>query len=251
MLMCSLIKRIRLDSAVDAEGTPVLDVLDGEEPLRQVLEGPQRWSAHPRTLRLTTRPRSPRNPDGSRPRIFNRISKSCPMPSIVLSLNHSIEIIAAKVVNGSLLPLFRQLHPEESGWDLSLVNVCVTNMALTGTDSKDGDGRDIGRMFRRQDEVLKDWKFDDVNVATTHSPEGQVKGASEVSEAEQQHNEDNGNHQHESEDISRSTQDSRIADDEWDSEAERIHLSEACTVCGVIMPSFAMTAHQRFHSLPD
>ncbi|KAL8797224.1 MAG: hypothetical protein Q9195_000691 [Heterodermia aff. obscurata] len=247
LLTCSLIKRMRLDLMVDAEDDTVLC---DKVPSSEVLNTLKRWSAHPRILRLTTRPRPTRNPDGSRPRIFNRISKSCTMPSIIFSHKHNINSIAEKVVDGSLLPLFRQLHPEESGWDLSLVNLCAANMALAGTDSKDGAGRDISRMFRRQDDVLREWKFDNTDLALSR-PRDLTKDASKMSEGQQPHDRDASSFQHGSEDIDRSTQDSRVIDDVWNSEADAADLSQACPVCGARMPSFAVAAHQRFHSLPD
>ena len=246
-LTCSLIKRMRLDLMVDVEG----DTVFGDEILSsEVLNPSKRWSAHPRILRLTTRPRPPRNPDGTRPRMFNRISKSCTMPSIIFSHKLEIESIAEKVVNSSLLPLFRQLHPEESGWDLSLVNLCAANMALAGTDSKDGAGRDIGRMFRRQDDVLREWKVD-VNDLAPLQPRALVKNTSKISELEQPRDRDIGSSRHGSEDIDRSTQDSGVTDDVWNSEAETAGFGQACPVCGAHMPPFAVAAHSRFHSLPD
>ena len=247
LLMCSLIKRMRLDLMVDEEH----DTVFGDKvPPCEVLNPSKRWSAHPRILRLTTRVRPPRNPDGSRPRTFNRISKSCTMPSIIFSQQQNIKRIAEKVVNSSLLPLFRQLHPEESGWDLSLVNLCATNMALAGTDSKDGAGRDIGRMFRRQNDVLREWKFDDTDLAS-FQPRDLIKNASKISEPEQPHDKDIGSSRHGSEDLDRSTQDSGVADDVWNSEAQTADLGQACAVCGAHMPPFAVAAHQRFHSLLD
>ena len=247
LLTCSLIKRMRLDLMADVEEDPVLS---DEVPSSEVLNTSKRWSAHPRILRLTTRPRPPRNPDGSRPRMFNRISKSCTMPSIIFSHKQNIESIAEKVVNSSLLPLFRQLHPEESGWDLSLVNLCAANMVFVGTDSKDGAGRDIGRMFRRQDDVLREWKLDNIDV-TSLQPRDLTKNVSEISEPEQSHDRDIGSPRHGSEDIDRSTQDSGVTDDVWNSEGETADLGQACPVCEAHMPHFVVAAHQRFHSLPD
>ena len=237
-LMCSLIKRMRLDLTTNI----VEEDTSGEEEASPQATGNRRWTAHPKTLRLTTRPRPPRNADGSRSRMFNRISKSCPIPSIAFSFSHRIDTIVERVVNGSLLPLFHLLHPETSGWDLSLVNLCATNMALTGTDSKEGLGRDISRMFRRQDNVLKDWKIEDVDVAPSQQSQGLVKSTS--SESMQQAEDDN-----DLKIMGRSTQDSESAG--WSSDAEMTVSSEKCAVCGVVMPAFAMSAHQLFHSLSD
>lgn len=248
MLTCSLIKRMRLDLTTEAED---MTVNDEKLSVKKTVDGPRKWLAHPKTLRLTTRPRLPRNPDGSRPRLFNRISKSCNMPSVVFSFNHSTETIAEKVVNGSLLPLFHQLHSGDSGWDLSLVNLCAKNMALTGTDGKNGAGRDIGRMFRRQDDVLKEWRFDEVDEAPSHSFQAAVVNKSQHSEPEQRSNNDNDYSLTRSEDMYLNTRNLRDTEDAWNSEGETASLGEACTLCGATMPAFAMSAHRRFHSLPD
>ncbi|KAH8624519.1 hypothetical protein IG631_21258 [Alternaria alternata] len=119
----------------------------------------KRWLAHPKTLRLSTRPRPPQNPDGSRNRSFARISKSAPMPTFVFNLNAATttDAILDKLLTEALLPLFRKLHPEKRGWNLSLVNVAATNMADAASE-KGGIGRDISKMFKRQDEVLKQWR---------------------------------------------------------------------------------------------
>ena len=246
LLTCSLIKRMRLDLMIDVEDDTAFCADDPSS----ILSTSKRWSAHPRILRLTTRPRPPRNPDGTRSRMFNRISKSCTMPSVIFSHKQSIESIAEKVVNSSLLPLFRQLHPEESGWDLSLVNLCAANMALAGTDSKDGAGRDIGRMFRRQDDVLREWKVDDTDLASLQ-PRDPTKSASEIYELNQPRDRDVGSSRYGSDDMDGNTQDSGVADEGWSSDAEIADLGQACLVCGAHMPHWAVAAHQRFHSLPD
>lgn len=176
------------------------------------------------------------------------------MPSIVFSLKRDIQTLAETLVADSLLPLFRQLHPENSGWNLSLVNLCATNMAQTGADSKDGVGRDIGHMFRRQDDVLRDWKVEDIDTAPSYVPQNlgsPGEGFPGGSELQEQTDAQNDVRWDGSEDAFPDMQDSNGADDEWDSGAETAELGEACTVCGAIMPPFAMAAHQRFHTLPD
>lgn len=110
----------------------------------------RRWIAHPATLRLSTRPRPPLNADGTRTRTFARISRSAPVPNFIFSLSTPIESLAERLVNDALLPLFRRLHPEKTGWNLSLVNVAVTNMAEAGSNAKSSSGRDITSMFQKQ-----------------------------------------------------------------------------------------------------
>ena len=176
------------------------------------------------------------------------------MPSIVFSFKRDIETLAETLVNDSLLPLFRQLHPENSGWDLSLVNLCATNMAQSGTNSKDGVGRDIGHMFRRQDDVLRGWKVEDRDTAPSDVPQNFMsheKGFPGESKLQKQTDTQDDPCWDDSRDAYQKTQDSSAADDGWDSGTETAQFGEACVVCGAIMPVFAMAAHQRFHTLPD
>lgn len=112
--------------------------------------GSSRWRAHPRTLRLTSRPRRPSNPDNP---YHNRMSRSAALPRYVFNMDDRIEAVAEKLVQEHVLALFRRLHPEKSGWNLSLLNIAVTNMAGTAGDKKQNSGRDIGSMFQRQGSV--------------------------------------------------------------------------------------------------
>lgn len=254
----SLIKRMRLDLMSN------LDEADNADPRIGKFSAQNRthvvakhWIAHPRTLRLTTRPRLPSNPDVTRVRSFARISKSCNMPSIMFSKSHSIEYIAEKVVLEALIPLFHKLHPEHSGWNLSLVNVCATNMSLVTTDDKDGAGRDIGRMFKRQEHVLEGWKIEDVDVApdTNMDIQQTEEVAHAVEESKATTNKSQDDHSDGSEDeyvaIQQSFFEDERDDDIWSAEVDALDQGQACGTCGAIMPDFAMTAHDRFHALPD
>ncbi|KAJ9649264.1 hypothetical protein H2199_000038 [Coniosporium tulheliwenetii] len=233
MLAKSLIKRMHLDLLEendDDAGTPPA----AEHSKECVSLGRRRWIAHPKTLRLSTRPRPPLNSDGTRARSFNRISRSAPLPSFIFSLSESVDALTERLVSEALLPMFRKLHPERSGWDLSLVNVAVTNMADAAGDSKTATGRDISNMFRNQAEVLKDVLNGDTDMpAPIRSTDGR-KG---------------------SEDLLVPSQESRtgLERGEWDSDdgAEEQVSVLTCEVCGAIMPAFAMLAHQRFHELGD
>lgn len=257
LLAGSLIRRLRLDLMSS------LDEADNADLKNEKLSTGNRkhlisshWIAHPRTLRLTTRPRLPLNPDGTRARTFTRISKSCNMPSVIFSKSHSVDYIAEKIVLEALVPLFRKLHPEHSGWNLSLVNVCATNMSLVTTDDKDGAGRNISRMFKRQEDVLEGWKIEDVDVAPDTNME--LQQTEEMTHAKE-----------ESKVATNKSRDDRTdgpkdkhmpiegsvfeyePSDIWDTDADALGQGEACRTCGAIMPDFAMTAHDRFHALPD
>ena len=220
-LSVSLIRRMHLDLMEDDEGSESSD------------KGPaRRWLAHPRTLRLTTRPRPPCNPDGTRSRSFNRISRSIPMPSFIFNLTENILSLAERLVQDALIPIFKKLHPERSAWNLSLVNIAVSNMAETAADNKDSEGRDISRMFRKQDDVLKQWKVADVDIAPD-LPEQESDGRVE----------DSG-------DLGAHFPATKIGAS-WESDEEAGDVMHLCQQCGVSVPSFASAAHRRFHDMPD
>jgi len=258
MLAGSLVRRMRMDLTEDDDDNdlPVDD--DADSPIAETARAKRRWLAHPRTLRLTTRPRPHRNPDGSRTRCFNRISRSSPMPTFVFSLTENVEGLVDKLVDEILIPIFRKLHPEKSGWDLSLVNVAVTNMAETATDGKDGTGRDIGRMFKRQESVLREWKVEDMDMAPSDDNNGDEHQDARVGgvlclEDATEHNMkgDHSQHPHGSEDLIQPSQHSIDEEGAWDSEEHDSDIGDSCKTCGAIMPAFAMTAHETFHAFPD
>ncbi|KAF2005287.1 DNA/RNA polymerase [Amniculicola lignicola CBS 123094] len=223
MLSTSLIKRMHLD---------LLEDNDEEERNEQSNKDAQssvvrkRWLAYPKTIRLSTRPRPGANPDISRNRSFARISRSTAMPSFVFSLKDSLEALTGRLVVETLVPLFRTLHPEKTGWNLSLVNVAATNMVDTASEGKGAVGRDISKMFRRQDDVLKQWRVEDVPdpVAQDEPKRG-------------------------SEDFPTNSQQSREDDEmEWISDEENQGNAYRCEECGALMPVFAMVAHGRWHA---
>jgi DNA polymerase iota len=240
----SLLKRMRVDLLGDEDGfgeqSTRVDAGATEEPKAILLEG-KKWLAHPKTLRLTTRPRQALLPDGTRPRSFKRISHSAPLPTFVFLLHESVEILADKLVKESLIGMFRKLHPEKAGWNLSLVNLAVTNMAETAGNSKTAKGRDIGNMFRRQGDVLREFRVvDDGDVGAlvdggsmgTPVEEEVADGLAVDLNVEEQASDD----------------EEETNDDEWDDGGNED--GEACDLCGVRLPGFAMVAHRRFHSLP-
>jgi DNA polymerase iota len=224
----SLLTRMRIDLLGD-EDDEEPQMPEGEETdeVKVITTDGKKWLAHPKTLRLTTRPRQALLPDGTRPRSFKRISHSAPLPNFVFGLSESVDSLAEKLVKESLIAMFRKLHPEKAGWNLSLVNLAVTNMAETAGNSKTANGRDIGNMFKRQEGVLKEFRVveqDDAAVEDTWST-----GVEDVHQAV-------GEDEEEEE-----------AQDDWDAE-EDDEDGETCEVCGVRLPSFAMVAHRRFHS---
>ncbi|MCJ1313288.1 hypothetical protein MMC25_006965 [Agyrium rufum] len=294
MLSRSLLCRMRLDLTEAEDDDDVVTCLDDERQEMSTINAenhhqhpksvPRRWLAHPKVLRLTTRPRPPLRPDGTRSRSFTRISRSGTMPTFVFSLTETLEHLAERLVDEALVPIFHKLHPEKHGWDLSLMNIGATHMEETAADKSTGKGRDIGRMFRTQEDVLKAWKVEDRGVA----PEDFRLSAAQnvtIDEAEQPRDyyghKDNGAvdrddteddyHEKDNGKLARITNDDNAeqqipqpiqgfiehasdvgldteVDEGWDSEEGASKGGELCRICGAVMPSFAMAAHERFHT---
>ena len=257
----SLVKRMRLD-LVDAEqDDQAIPADEFHNQDRGQFRLPNkdflgiRWLAIPRTLRLSTRPRPPKNADDTQPRTFNRISRSCALPSFALS-NQPVETIASRLVRDTLIPLFTKLHPEKNGWNLSLINLAVISMQTMAGDTRISEGRDISRMFRQQEgestKIIVQQRgppngttaqnYQDGLVDAKHTMQGHVAEESNVDTTENAQG---------SEDHLVWTQESSQLDDPWDNEYEALHPGESCSLCGASMPRFALEAHYRFHLSPD
>lgn len=243
--MQSLLKRMRIDLISATKGAEHDSV-----SIHEAADLTQ-WVARPRSLRLTTRPRPPVNPDGSRSRSFSRISKSCDMPSIAFSSLTSIEEIAKMIVYDALVPLFRKLHPETSDWDLSLINLCAANISHHTSDDQDGAGRDISYMFTKQVEILKGWNVEHDDL--THGPNVQkstnkdsnplslmtcAKVLEEVVHSERK--------DHRISDLGK-----RVNENALNQKEEVASLNNICEICGAHMPFFAILAHERYHRMLD
>jgi DNA polymerase iota len=242
-LTSSLIRRMHTD-LVEVENA-LADPTSGD--VTQVTSGSnRRWIAQPRTIRLSTRPRPAANPDGSKSRSFNRLSRSAPAPSFMCSLTDNFDALAERLVAETLMPLFRKLHPEKSGWDLSLVNVAVTNMAeVAGNGRISANGRDIGAMFRNQESVLKEWQVEDqspqsvVDVEHTQLASNVPTLPPDVGKG--------------SEDFVQPSQSSTRGEvpTDWNSEDESMDTLATCAICSAQLPPFAMDAHLRYHEAED
>jgi DNA polymerase iota len=217
ILAKSLIRRMRTDLLDKSESNPA-------QP---------RWLAHPRTLRLSTRPRNAPETDGLRTYNAGRISRSAPLPTFIFNTDENIDALAERIVRENILTMFRKLHPEKSGWDLSLMNIAVTNLIESAGDQKQSSGRDIGKMFRQQETVLKDW--------TVHDP---------VADRAVKLQEPNV-----PDDPWTLTAPPDGADELWDGEAEDEDEeplgSVECALCGATIPHFAQLAHQMYHAAED
>ncbi|ESZ92864.1 hypothetical protein SBOR_6727 [Sclerotinia borealis F-4128] len=231
MLATSLLNRMYQDLLEDDE--------ESDAPSK-------RWIAYPKTIRLSTRPRPPLNADGTGTRSFNRISRSGPLPNFVFSLKDGTDSIVERLIQEALVPMFRKLHPQRSDWNLSLVNIGVTNMIEAAREDGSGGGRNIDLMFKRQEATLKEWKVEDRDV-----PPHFVLNESEISEREPTETEHISIPTMGSEDVVYTSQDTVGEQDPWDEDEDEIYSREICHVCGAMMPAFAMPAHERFHNLEE
>ncbi|KAG9232281.1 hypothetical protein BJ875DRAFT_89236 [Amylocarpus encephaloides] len=248
--------RILASSLVKRMHTDLLE--DDDDPSS---ESQKRWVAHPKTLRLSTRPRPPPHTDGTRTRSFNRISRSSPLPNFVFNLKEAIDATVEKLVQVALVPMFRRLHPQQGGWNLSLMNLAVTNMVETASEDGTGCGRDIGRMFKRQEEALKEWKVEDRDMPpdVIFAPkedhemlfddgrEVEPSAGDDISKAAWGNATDIPTG---SEDLLYPTQ--NTASDIWDDgDDNNDENNDMCTICQAIMPAFAMAAHHCYHDLDE
>jgi DNA polymerase iota len=242
ILATSLLQRMHTDLLEDK-----VDDENASEDRPTISTTPKRWLAHPKTIRLSTRPRPPKNPGGSRNRSFARISKSAPMPGFVFGLKESVDALVERLLDETLLPLFRRLHPEKQGWNLSLINVAATSMADAASE-RGGVGRDIAKMFRRQDDVLKQWRVEDTEEKEVliNDEKGEQDNEDLSGQPMRPHvNLSRGG----SEDMPTPSQEAGPLNDQWESEDEEMLDADSyrCGECGATMPLFAYGAHQRYH----
>ncbi|KAK8107659.1 uncharacterized protein PG998_009672 [Apiospora kogelbergensis] len=265
LLSRSLIQRMRVDLVV-ADGDGNSQPLIGETTSRTT-EMAQKWLAYPKTLRLSTRVKSKpsvvvgsKNQQAPPPRdtYYNRSSRSSPLPTFVFGLKDGIDYIAERLVNEAVLPLFRRLHNERQNWNLTLVNICVTNMVPTGNeDGSIGGGRDISKMFRTQDAKLKEftaYNNDDLPdppvlpAKPRPSSDNITTAAAEVTQVPTESTQsvlvtDDADHDHPAEG------DTGGMVMVWDEDSDDGGESRRCPECGQRIPEFAMSAHIRFHTL--
>lgn len=222
-----------------------VDLTEADEPDQDSpgsVEGPRltRWLARPKTLRLSTRPKT--SPNEGTPYNWGRASRSQPLPTFVF---HDIdrEIIVGRLVKEALFPMFFQLNPEKSeGWNIGMINICVANMTLTATEDAAGSGRDISRMFQRQDEVLREFRvYDDRSETPTKVAKFSNTGEDSDSAGLDL--------------MVAGSADMDLGDD-YASESESEAWgdqdgSQACPRCGHYLPEFALSAHQRYHALEE
>ncbi|KAK2022038.1 impB/mucB/samB family protein [Colletotrichum zoysiae] len=203
-ISASLVRRMRTDLLTDD---------DSIEP------GGQRWIAHPKTLRLSIRSW----PTESTPS-FQRISRSQPLPNFVFTHKEPPESIAERLTTELLLPSMKKFYPPNHRWNLQLMNVCVANMAASGSEVRSSVGRDISVMFRKQDDVLRQWRIDTAVVEDDDeqwASEGDVEKEMELGEFGEGAS--------------------------WEDDT----VTERCPLCGHCILPFALAAHARYHDLGE
>ncbi|KAK7710497.1 hypothetical protein SLS63_012991 [Diaporthe eres] len=232
-LAASLLRRMHVDLTEVDE--PDRDSAVSEEGARRT-----KWLAHPKTLRLSTRPKT--SPNEGTPYNWGRASRSQSLPPFVFhDVDH--EIIVGRLVKEALFPMFYQLNPDKAeGWNIGMINICVANMTLTATEDAAGSGRDISRMFKRQDEVLREFRvYDDgsevppkVNQVSNMGGDSEKAGFS-LTVADGDDMDVGDGYASES------------GSEAWGDEDG----SQPCPRCGHYLPVFAMSAHQRYHALEE
>ncbi|KAK5631377.1 hypothetical protein RRF57_007091 [Xylaria bambusicola] len=206
-LATSLIRRMRVD-LTEAEIKPTVQSNTTSCGTPHWLAYPKTLRLSTRTKSKQSIPASSTSTNGAEVPNFSRSSRSAPLPSFVFQFSPpspstsslpststcpspatlSCEEIASRLVTESLLPLFRRLHPSRGGGlNLALLNICVTNMVLVardevnsgsgsgpGSGSSMAPGRDISRMFRTQEDKLREWTVYDTSPfpasAAPHPP---------------------------------------------------------------------------------
>ncbi|KAH7040462.1 uncharacterized protein B0I36DRAFT_10705 [Microdochium trichocladiopsis] len=250
-LAASLVRRLRVDLTDEDPGSP-----DADEGVKL------RWIAHPRTLRLSTRCRPKLGTlvsEAGNTESFSRNTRSQPLPSIIFNLEEAVEAIAEQLVQGSLLPMFRRLNAERQGWNLALINICVTNMVLAGGTGEGavGVGRDISHMFRTQKDKLREFTAYEEDGAGPESPmrvppdaliqQDEANPEEESSPADQQGPKTwtTGRDQ----DIGHQILEAELSDAVWEEDEDEPVAQHVCAICQHAVPQFALAAHERFHSM--
>ncbi|KAE8148760.1 hypothetical protein BDV25DRAFT_12013 [Aspergillus avenaceus] len=236
-LATSLIRRVRADLT---EEDPDPDLANTRVTTASAIPDSQglRWLAYPKTLRVSTRPKPPAMTNGAQPHSFNRISRSAPLPRFVFHLDASVDALAEQLVHEGLLPMVRKLHPEKAGWNIRLVNIAVTNMVDAAGEGKRSSGRDIGKMFHRQ-EMGRRYSPSSVSEPTTSRTDAHSDGDTK----DLKHDTSSGTSQI----PVRSPYD--CDDGTWEeSESEDDMPCVCCETCGAFIPHFALVAHKIYHT---
>ncbi|KAB8253483.1 hypothetical protein BDV32DRAFT_134047 [Aspergillus pseudonomiae] len=239
-LTASLIRRMRADLT---EEEPAAADSRSKGSLSRTTPN-MRWIARPKTLRLSTRPRPPPTSSEAQAHSFNRISRSAPLPQYVFSLDAGIDALAEQLVHDLVTSMFRKLHPEKAGWNIRLLNVAVTNMVDAAGERKQSSGRDIEKMFQKQDRGRRP----DFSVPVTEQPSPET-GTQYARDPSLPSNEIFSSSQTV---VGFDRHAYQTGGDAWEESDEDEDMScVACPRCGALIPHFALVAHEVYHSTAD
>jgi DNA polymerase iota len=197
-----------------------------------------RWLARPRTVRLSTRPRPPLTSNGAQAHSLNRISRSAPLPQYIFHLDACIDALAEQLVHEHVMSMFRKIHPERTGWNIRLLNIAVTNMVDAAGERKHSSGRDIEKMFQKQD-IGRRPAASTLMEQTSREADKQTVGVLNLSS-----NDASSNYQERPQ--------YHTGDNVWEeSDEDEDMLCVACVSCGALIPHFALVAHEMYHSTRD
>lgn len=228
-LAASLLRRMRVDltreqADADSLAHSMIATENRSEPPKRLIK----WLAHPKTLRLSTRPKT--SMADAKPYNWGRSSRSQALPTFVFNNNDDAATVE-KLVEATLLPMFFKINPEKSGWNIGMINICVANMILIASEKHmAGNGRNISYMFKRQEDVLRDFKVYAHDESATQDEEDTVEMWDFRDESFQVDNID-----------------SDVDSQPWDAQDG----SQPCPICGHYIPPFATAAHHRYHVLGD
>ena len=214
----------------------------------------KRWLAHPKTIRLTTRLKRVPNPDGTRKRTFNRSSRSTPVPNFIFNLTESIAVLAEKLVSDTLLPLFRKLHPENTDWNITIINIAITGMIRSAGDSKTAGGRDIGRMMAKRppDDETFGPNMDHTLMPGLSNPATPTtkKQDNRLKHGDRKFQDSYAKDWEDGEEESNDN-DWEAGEWSWAQTDDNVGAGYICETCGASLPSFAVDAHREFHSMGE
>jgi DNA polymerase iota len=198
-----------------------------------------RWIAVPQTLRLSTQTRSQSSADVER-QSTTRISRSAVFPRFAIDDLVDVDVLARRVVREVLLNLFIKLHPVESKWDIRLINVAIANLQYMAGEGRNSVGRDIGDMFHRQNELSSAGHRQEMHIPHNvgeQSPLGSptVEKSSDLKTSVL------------SEGNICSSQFAQHTLEWIEDESGVFEESVSCPVCSTFIPTFAISAHARFH----
>ncbi|KAK0740997.1 hypothetical protein B0T18DRAFT_353460, partial [Schizothecium vesticola] len=243
LLTASLLRRIHTDLVVVED--------DDTQPTSPPTTTAGKWLAYPKTLRLTTRPYT--SPSDGKPYDWSRTSRSVPLPSFVFHLAAPAEQTAQRLVTETLMPLFHRMNPAPRGWNTGLINVCVTNMAGSASEGG-GSTRNIGDMFRRQDEVRREF-----TAYADEAGEGSPGQAGKRSREEEEEESGEGGSKRVFGEGGRTLAASSPEDDDGDDDEPWDPVlddgpndrtdGETCPRCGYWMPLFVVGSHLRYHEM--